>query len=113
MSGETRWVDAVADELLSVGEAMGARRGHMFGHPAIYVGRKLAACAYGHGIGIKLPAVKVDALIADGRATPFQPYGKAPMRRWAHLPASDRRDVTEHEDLIAQAIAHLADAEHQ
>ncbi len=49
------WSEAVADRLPEVGEAVGAEGGHMFGHPALYAGRKLAVCAYGDGIGVKLP----------------------------------------------------------
>jgi hypothetical protein len=74
MSGEPRpgWCQAVADRLMEMGTEAGVERGHMFGHPALYVRSKLAACAYGEGIGLKLPAERVAELLQSGRGTAFQ-----------------------------------------
>ncbi len=82
----------------------------MFGHAALFAGRRLAACAYGEGIGVKLPAERVAALIAGGRATPFQPYGRARMRAWAYLAARSARDVAGLRSVIAEALDHVARA---
>ena len=61
------------------------RRGSMFGSPAIYVGRRMAICVYGAELGLRVPETLARKTIEDGRATPFQPYGKAPMREWIAL----------------------------
>jgi hypothetical protein len=96
--------------MTEVGDRLGARTSHMFGHPALYVGRRLVVCAYGAGLGLKLPADRVNELINTGRAVHFQPNGKPPMREWAYGPAATSDDVTELADLIAEAIdfAHRA-----
>ncbi|CAN5785681.1 hypothetical protein BH24ACT14_BH24ACT14_15590 [soil metagenome] len=81
----------------------------MFGHSAVYAGRRLAACAYANGIALKLPAHLAEALIAQARAVPFQPYGKARMWEWGHFRAATCFDVAKHTNLIAQSIAFVAE----
>lgn len=76
MNDQPRWIPEVAAELLRVGEAMGARLGHMFGYPALYAGRRLAACAYGEDIAMKLPPDHVRSLIAAGQATLSSPTAR-------------------------------------
>ena len=107
MTEHAGWIDQVAEQLLDIGQSLGGRTGHMFGHPALYAGRRLAACAYGHGIALKLPAKRVDALRSDGRATTFKPYGKPAMAQWAHLKADTRQHVIDHADIIAEALAYV------
>lgn len=101
---EGRWEPDVAARMTAIGERHGARAGHMFGHPALYAGRRLAVCAYGTGLGFKLPADRVQQLIDTGAAVHFQPYGKAPMREWVHLPAATSEDVDDLTDVIADAL---------
>lgn len=103
MSTGTREAD-VAARMTEIGQHLGARTGHMFGHPALYADRRLAVCSYGSGLGLKLPADRVGELIASGRAVPFQPYGKPPMREWVYWPVTTSDDVDELEDLIAEAM---------
>lgn len=86
------------------GERLGARPGSMFGHPALYAGRRLAVCAFGAGLGLRLSAERVSELIATGRGTPFQPYGKSPMREWVHVSASASDDGNAMATLIAEAL---------
>lgn len=109
MSARSVWVEAVADERLRIGQSLGARPGHMFGHPALYTGRRLAACAYGTGFALKLPADRVQELLSSGRAATFEPYGKPPMAEWAHLPATNRQQVADHAELIGEALAFTRD----
>ncbi|MFN2556405.1 MAG: hypothetical protein ABR592_05945 [Nitriliruptorales bacterium] len=110
MNDEPRWIAEVAAELLRIGESMGARPGHMFGYPALYAGRRLAACAYGEGIAMKLPADRVQTLLATGQAGPFQPYGKAKMKEWVHVRVGTTEEVDELTGLIAESLAFVADA---
>lgn len=108
MNDQPGWNPEVGDELIRVGKSMGANTGHMFGHPALYAGRRLAACAYEEGVGIKLPADRVRMLLAAGRATPFQPYGKAPMSQWVYLPARTGAEVDQLFDLLGESLAYVA-----
>lgn len=105
MTEPAGWIGRVAEELLDTGQSLGGRPGHMFGHPALYAGRRLAACAYGQGIAVKLPADRVDALLSDGRATTFEPYGRPAMAQWGHLEASTRQQVIDLADIIAESLA--------
>lgn len=109
MSAPSGWVEEVADELLRIGRSLDASPGHMFGHPALYTGRRLAACAYGNGLAVKLPADRVEKLLSSGRAATFEPYGKSPMAEWAHLPATSRQQVADHTELITEALAFTRD----
>ncbi len=109
MRDQPRWVPEVAAELLRAGESMGARPGHMFGHPALYAGRRLAACAYGEGVGMKLPADRVETLVAAGQASLFQPYGKGPMSEWVHVRATTSAEVDGLTQLIAESLDFVAD----
>ena len=61
------------------------RHGSMFGSPAIYDGRRMAICVYGTELGLRVPESLARRSIEDGRATPFRPYGKPPMREWIAL----------------------------
>lgn len=80
------------------------RRGTMFGFPAYFVGRRMFACVYGDGVGIKLPEVRVRCMLESKQATPFSPYGKPAMREWIAIDsrlAAGRRGVA----ILREAIA--------
>lgn len=106
---EERWNPEVADELLAVGSERGGRAGHMFGHPALYAGRRLAACAYGDGIAFKLPRDRVSRALADRRARPFQPYGKPMMAQWLHIRVTTATGVRDVVDLVEESLAFARD----
>lgn len=85
------------------------REGRMFGHPAWFVGRRMFACVYGDGVGLKLPEAEATALLKRAGVVRFQPYGKAPMREWVQVnrkrPADYRRDRATLEAAIRYAAA--------
>ena len=85
------------------------REGRMFGHPAWFVGRRMFACVYGDGVGLKLPEAEAAALLKRATVVRFQPYGKAPMREWIQVnrarPADYRRDRATLETAIRHAGA--------
>lgn len=95
--------DALLDFARTVDPAV--RGGSMFGCPAAFHGRKMAACVYGGKIGLKLPEELAKATLASGRAVPFTPYGKAKMREWIML-AADGGELDKIGDLLASAIAY-------
>ncbi|PWR22525.1 hypothetical protein [Zavarzinia aquatilis] len=61
------------------------RRGRMFGCPSVYRGRRMALCVFGAEIALRVPQDVASAAIEAGRAHPFQPYGRSPMREWIAL----------------------------
>ncbi|MGB8735482.1 MAG: TfoX/Sxy family protein [Rhodomicrobium sp.] len=79
------------------------RGGSMFGCPAAFHGRKMAACVYGDKIGLKVPEEQANATLASGRAVPFTPYGKAKMREWIMLEGGELDKIG---DLLASALAY-------
>ena len=77
--------------------------GAMFGCPAAFVGRHIAFCVYGSGLGIKLPAERAAALVKSGRAFAFQPYGRSAMNEWVEL-RIERDHVDEIAPVLAEAV---------
>lgn len=73
------------------------REGTMFGYPAFFVGRRMFACVYGEGVGIKLPAEEVARLLTLAGTIAFRPHGKRQMREWVQInrprSAHYRRDI--------------------
>lgn len=59
--------------------------GKMFGFPAYYVNKKLFACVYEEGVGLKVPADTAKEQIGKPGIVPFQPYGKAVMKEWIQI----------------------------
>lgn len=82
----------------------GVRPGKMFGFPAFYAGRKLFACIYGEGVGLKLPEETIQKLTGT-HIVPFQPYGKPPMREWIEIRRVRATDYNHDADLFRQAAA--------
>ena len=86
------------------------REGSMFGHPAFYASGKLFVCAYGQGVGLKLPADRVQSLEGQRHVSPFQPYGRPRMREWVMLNRSRAADYEKDLPLFDEAIAFVAGA---
>lgn len=109
MGPETRWNTEVAAALVDAAHDLpDTRVGKMFGYPALYAGRRLFACAYGDRLGLELPAEVVAALIEEDGFEPFQPYGKARMREWVFVNATDRQAVHARWHLLRQAAGFVA-----
>lgn len=79
----------VVDPLLARGAA---ERGTMMGHPCVRVGGSFFATAghSGNELIVKLPASRVDALIAKGVGVAFAPAGRR-FKEWVAVPRADRR----------------------
>jgi hypothetical protein len=80
------------------------REGKMFGSPALYVGRRMACCVFGHEVGLRVPIELAEAARAVGRARDFTPNGRVPMREWiaVNLPPDQLPTAI---DLISEALA--------
>jgi hypothetical protein len=81
------------------------RGGSMFGCPAAYHGRKLAACIYGDKIGLKVPFEVAKAALEARRAVPFTPYGKPQMREWIMIAVGEDR-LDDIGDLLQAALSY-------
>jgi len=62
-----------------------SHEGRMFGYPAFYASGRMFACVYGNGLGLKLPAEEVSALLKRPDFVPFRPHNRPPMREWVQL----------------------------
>ena len=86
------------------------RTGAMFGCPAAFVGRRLAFCVYGQGIGAKLPQAEAARLIASGEATAFRPFGRPAMKEWVELRA-EPGEALRMAPILALAVRYARDME--
>ena len=87
---------AVLDSLLL--QIPGVEGGEMTGFPAYFVNKRMFACIYGSGVGIRLPATAAANLqFSKAYVAPFQPNGRPSSREWVQLnhenPADYEKDV--------------------
>jgi hypothetical protein len=59
--------------------------GKMFGYPAYYINKKLIACIYEEGVGIKIPEGIANELIGKKGIIHFQPLGRRRMKEWIQI----------------------------
>lgn len=86
----------------------GVTQGKMFGYPAYYVNRKMFACLYENGIGLKLPEDYTRQLLEQGTAFPFQPLGRKKMRRWVQIDHERSEDYLEDTEILKRALEYVA-----
>ena len=77
--------------------------GHMFGSKGLRTGRKFFAIWWHEQLVLKLPADRLQELVATGRAEVFEPMEGRPMNGWAVLQGS-----VEWDPLVGEARAHVA-----
>ena len=83
--------------------------GKMFGLPAFYAAGKLFACVYGEGVGLKLPAERVTALLGAPGVDHFRPYGKPSMRQWIHVTRADAEEYAGDLELLLESARFVAE----
>lgn len=86
----------------------GVAEGKMFGYAAYYVNRKLFACIYGEGVGIKVPEEVANKLLSEKHVVPFQPYGKPKMREWIQINRARSSDYRKDMDIFRTAVAFVS-----
>ncbi len=91
--------DAVANRFL--GEP-GVSEGQMFGMPVLKVGGKVFAGLWEGQLVVKLPAERVQALIAAGAGSAFAPMAGRTMKEWVL--------VGDDAELAAEALAFVSGA---
>jgi len=83
---------------------IGVVQGKMFGYPAYYINKKLFACLYEDGVGIKVPESEANELIGNDGIIPFQPLGRAKMREWIQINREISEDYLKDEDIFDISI---------
>ncbi|MBM3165888.1 MAG: TfoX/Sxy family protein [Chloroflexi bacterium] len=59
--------------------------GKMFGYPAYYINKRLFACIYEEGVGVKVPEGVANELIGKKGIVHFQPMGREKMKEWIQI----------------------------
>ena len=82
--------------------------GKMFGYPAYYIDRKLFACVYGDGVGVKVPEGVAQELIGKKGIVNFQPLGKPKMKEWIQINRENPADYAKDIDIFKVSISFVA-----
>ena len=82
----------------------GVSPGKMFGYPAYYLNRRLFACLYEDGVGVKVPAKLADDLIGQEGIIPFQPMGKAKMKEWIQINRENSAQYLNDQGIFEESI---------
>ncbi len=83
-------VKRVVDSILLMNPSIVS--GKMYGYPAYYINKKLVACIYEEGVGIKVPAGVANELIGKKGIVHFQPLGRPKMREWIKINRENPED---------------------
>jgi hypothetical protein len=78
--------------------------GKMFGYPAYYIHKKLFACLYEDGVGIKVPEDKARELIGQEGIIHFQPLGRKKMREWIQINREKSEDYLDDKEIFDISI---------
>ena len=99
-------IKAVLDSLFQTSELVSP--GKMFGFPAYYVGKKLFACVYENGVGLKVPAETAARLIGHDDVSPFVPMGRRQMKEWIYLTRPTASAFLEDRALLESSAEYVA-----
>jgi len=89
-------------------EVQGVTPGKMFGYPAYYVGKKLFACVYGDGVGIKVPESLAKELIGSEGIIDFRPMGRAKIREWIQINRQNPEDYLNDRQIFKASIEYVS-----
>lgn len=82
--------------------------GKMYGYPAYYMNRKLVACIYDKGVGVKVPEGVANELIGKKGIVHFQPMGRAKMREWIQINRENPKDLLKDIEIFETSIDFVA-----
>jgi TfoX/Sxy family transcriptional regulator of competence genes len=88
----------------------GVVAGRMFGYPAYYTGRKLFACIYEDGVGLKVPEKIADSLVGQKGIVRFQPMGRRPMKEWIQINREHSEDYRNDQEILKISIEYVSAA---
>jgi hypothetical protein len=95
----------VLDEMLS--DLPGVRPGPMFGFPGYWAGRKLFACLFGEGVGLKLPPRRAEEVLKKPGFSPFLPRGRR-MAAWVMVTPRRPTDLKRFAGLFRESFEYVA-----
>ena len=84
--------------------------GKMFGYPAYYINKRMFACVYEEGIGIKIPENLAEELVGREGITYFQPMGRRKMREWIQIERKNPEDYVKDIDIFISSMNFVASA---
>ena len=82
----------------------------MFGYPAYYINKRMFACVYEEGIGIKIPENLAEELVGREGITYFQPMGRRKMREWIQIERKNPEDYVKDIDIFISSMNFVASA---
>jgi hypothetical protein len=80
----------------------------MFGYPAYYINRKLFACIYGEGVGVKVPEEVAASLVGSTGIVRFQPLGRKPMKEWIQINRKRSEDYRMDQEILKISIEYVS-----
>lgn len=83
---------------------IGVNPGKMFGYPAYYVRKRLFACVYEDGVGIKVPEDLANDLIKNEGIIYFQPLGRSRMKQWIQINRRNPEDYYKDIEIFKTSI---------
>jgi hypothetical protein len=86
----------------------GVVAGMMFGYPAYYINKKLFACLYEEGVGIKVPAKVAESLVGKKGIIRFLPKGRRPMKEWIQINHERSEDYLKDEEILKISVEYVA-----
>jgi hypothetical protein len=78
--------------------------GKMFGYPAYYINKKLMACIYENGVGVKVPADVAGQLIGKEGIVHFQPMGRWRMKEWIQINRKNPEDYLKEVEIFETSV---------
>ena len=99
--------EVLDDILLQIPGVVG---GTMFGYPAYYINRKLFACIYEEGAGIKVPEKIAESLVGRKGIVRFQPKGRKPMKEWIQINRKRSEDYRRDQEILNISIDFVSSA---
>lgn len=88
----------------------GVGTGTMFGYPAYYINRRLFACIYEEGIGVKVPEKIADSLVGREEIVRFQPIGRKPMKEWIQINRERSEDYRKDQEILKISVDYASSA---
>jgi hypothetical protein len=85
----------------------GVVAGMMFGYPAYYINKKLFACLYEEGVGIKVPAKVAESLVGKKGIIRFLPKGRRPMKEWIQINHERSEDYLKDEEILKISVDYV------
>ena len=82
--------------------------GRMFGYPAYYINKRLFACIYKNGVGLKVPETVANELIGRKGILHFQPLGRPRMKEWIQINRENPGDYMKDVEIFKTSVSFVA-----